>query len=333
MLQLIQAYKDYQLTKGQVRALQPTDLCIQQGEIFGLIGHSGAGKSTLLRLLNLLEKPSGGQLLWQGQEVTQLQGSALSGYRQQFGMIFQHFNLLSSQKVWQNIALPLALAGNLDAKARQARVEQLLARVGLTEQADKYPSQLSGGQKQRVGIARALACQPPVLLCDEATSALDPQTTSQILNLLSELNQELGLTIVLITHEMDVIRQVCDRVAVMDQGRIVEQGKVEQVFLRPQHPTSQGFVAQALPEERCALEQQVSGLRIRLSYLGEQSYAPLLSQITKATEVDFSILAGRIDRLRHQPYGQLTLALQGKDEHVAQCVAQLSQAGLEVDLL
>ena len=196
--------------------MQPTRLNIQAGQIFGLIGHSGAGKSTLLRLINRLEEPSGGRILVEGEDVTALDAEGLRRFRQRVGMIFQHFNLLSSKTVADNIAMPLRLAGGFSRAEVDARVSELLARVGLSDHARKYPAQLSGGQKQRVGIARALACRPSILLCDEATSALDPQTTASVLQLLAEINRELKLTIVLITHEMDVIRRVCDQVAVMD---------------------------------------------------------------------------------------------------------------------
>ena len=221
-----------------------------------------------------------------------------------------------------------------DSTALDARVAQLLARVGLSEHAHKYPAQLSGGQKQRVGIARALATEPKILLCDEATSALDPQTTAQVLQLLAEINRELKLTIVLITHEMDVIRRVCDRVAVMDGGAIVEQGAVADVFLHPQHPTTRRFVLEA--EHVDEGEQRddfahVPGRILRLTFRGEATYAPLLGQVARDTGVDYSILAGRIDRIRDTPYGQLTLALTGGDLDAA--LARLDAADVHVEVL
>ena len=226
MIEFHHVQKTYRVSGRDVPALQSTDLCIEQGQVFGLIGHSGAGKSTLLRLINRLEEPSGGRILVEGEDVTALDAEGLRRFRQRVGMIFQHFNLLSSKTVADNIAMPLRLAGGFSRAEVDARVSELLARVGLSDHARKYPAQLSGGQKQRVGIARALACRPSILLCDEATSALDPQTTASVLQLLAEINRELKLTIVLITHEMDVIRRVCDQVAVMDGGAIVEQGDV-----------------------------------------------------------------------------------------------------------
>ncbi len=238
MIEFHDVHKTYRVAGREIPALQPTRLNIQAGQIFGLIGHSGAGKSTLLRLINRLEEPSGGRILVEGEDVTALDAEGLRRFRQRVGMIFQHFNLLSSKTVADNIAMPLRLAGGFSRAEVDARVSELLARVGLSDHARKYPAQLSGGQKQRVGIARALACRPSILLCDEATSALDPQTTASVLQLLAEINRELKLTIVLITHEMDVIRRVCDQVAVMDGGAIVEQGDVADVFLHPQHPTT-----------------------------------------------------------------------------------------------
>jgi len=236
-----QVHKAYRVSGRDIPALQPCDLHIERGEVFGIIGHSGAGKSTLLRLINRLEEPSGGRIDIDGVDVTALGADGLRQFRQQVGMIFQHFNLLSSKTVAANVGMPLKLAG-VPAKEIEQRVAALLERVGLKDHASKYPAQLSGGQKQRVGIARALATRPKILLCDEATSALDPQTTASVLQLLAEINRELGLTIVLITHEMDVIRRVCDRVAVMDAGVIVEQGSVADVFLHPQHATTKRFV-------------------------------------------------------------------------------------------
>ncbi len=231
MIEFHNVHKTYRVAGKDIPALHSTNLRVEAGQVFGLIGHSGAGKSTLLRLINRLEEPTGGKIVVDGEEITALDANGLRRFRQQVGMIFQHFN-----------PLPLTLAGELSRREIDQRVAELLQRVGLADHAKKYPSQLSGGQKQRVGIARALATKPKILLCDEATSALDPQTTASVLQLLAEINRELKLTIVLITHEMDVIRRVCDVVGVMDAGVIVEQGPVAQVFLHPEHPTTRRFV-------------------------------------------------------------------------------------------
>jgi D-methionine transport system ATP-binding protein len=333
VIELHQVHKAYQVNGRDIPALHPCDLHIGRGEVFGLIGHSGAGKSTLLRLLNRLEQPSGGRIVIDGEDVTALDSQGLRRFRQRLGMIFQHFNLLSSKTVAENVGMPLQLAGELSRRAIAQRVDELLQRVGLAEQAHKYPAQLSGGQKQRVGIARALATAPKILLCDEATSALDPQTTGQVLQLLAELNRELGLTIVLITHEMDVIRRVCDRVAVMDAGRIVEQGAVAQVFLHPQHPTTQRFVQEDEAVDADAQHADfahVPGRILRLTFQGEATYAPLLGQVARRSGVDYSILAGRIDRIKDVPYGQLTLALTGGDIDAALACFQAADVHLEV---
>src|SRR6185437_8191026 len=255
---------------------------------FGIIGHSGAGKSTLIRLINLLERPSGGRILIGDTEMTALDEPALRAQRRRIGMIFQHFNLLASQTVADNVAFPLRLAGERDAAKIDARVGELL---------------------ERVGIARALANRPEILLCDEATSALDPQTTASVLDLLAAINRELKLTIVLITHEMDVVRRICDRVAVLDAGRIVESGTVADVFLHPRHATTRRFVNEALPEEAAsalAPLAQVGGRVLRLTFRGATTLSPVLSRVMRESGVDFNLLAGRIDRIKELPYGQLT---------------------------
>ena len=334
MIEFHDVHKTYRVAGREIPALQPTRLNIQAGQIFGLIGHSGAGKSTLLRLINRLEEPSGGRILVEGEDVTALDAEGRRRFRQRVGMIFQHFNLLSSKTVADNIAMPLRLAGGFSRAEVDARVSELLARVGLSDHARKYPAQLSGGQKQRVGIARALACRPSILLCDEATSALDPQTTASVLQLLAEINRELKLTIVLITHEMDVIRRVCDQVAVMDGGAIVEQGDVADVFLHPQHPTTRRFVFEAErvdEDERHDDFAHVPGLILRLTFRGEATYAPLLGTVARQTGVDYSILSGRIDRIKDTPYGQLTLALVGGDLEAA--MSQLNAADVHVEVL
>ncbi len=311
---------------GGHAALSEVSLSVQAGEVFGVIGASGAGKSTLIRLINGLEKPTGGRVVVDGDDVAALGVEGLRALRRRVGMIFQHFNLLSSKTVADNVAFPLRLAGRPAAEVK-ARTAELLARVGLSDHATKYPAQLSGGQKQRVGIARALATGPKVLLCDEATSALDPETTEQILDLVSNLNRELGLTIVLITHEMDVVRRVCDRVAVLEAGRVVEEGPVEDVFLHPASDTARRFVREADGEP--AAGAVLAGRVVRLTFKGEATYKPVLGEVARATGVDYSILGGRIHRLRETPYGQLTLSLTGGDVEAA--IAQFKAEGVRVD--
>lgn len=332
MIRFHDVHKSYRVDGRDIAALQPFGLEIADGEVFGIIGHSGAGKSTLIRLINLLERPSGGRIQIDDVDMTALDEPALRAQRRRIGMIFQHFNLLASQTVAENVAFPLRLAGETDKTALRRRVDELLARVGLSQHANKYPSQLSGGQKQRVGIARALANRPSILLCDEATSALDPQTTASVLELLAEINRELKLTIVLITHEMDVVRRICDRVAVLDAGRIVEQGTVADVFLHPQHPTTRRFVGEALPEEAVGeqtLPTQVAGRILRLSFRGASTWTPVLSRVMRESGIDFNLIAGRIDRIKSLPYGQLTLAMEGAG--VDGALAALRANGIEIE--
>lgn len=324
------ASKSYRVDGTLVPALEPVDLSIQRGEVFGIIGHSGAGKSTMLRLINLLERPTAGQVFVDGNDVTHAQGAELRKLRSGIGMIFQHFNLLASRTVADNVAFPLRLHGGVTDAGIATRVDELLALVGLTAHATKYPAQLSGGQKQRVGIARALASRPSILLCDEATSALDPQTTASVLELLADINRRLGLTIVLITHEMDVIRRVCDRVAVLDAGRMVEMGTVGDVFLHPQHPTTRRFVAEADHREgRGAEFPGVEGRLFRLSFRGESTYSPVLSRVVRDTGVEYNLLSGRVDRIKDEPYGQLTLAMRG--DRLEDALTQIRDAGVDIE--
>ncbi|MDY6797449.1 MAG: methionine ABC transporter ATP-binding protein [Pseudomonadota bacterium] len=333
MIEFDQVQKSYQVADREVPALHPTSLTVETGEVFGIVGHSGAGKSTLVRLINQLEPPTDGRILIDGETVSDYSPAELRAFRRRVGMIFQHFNLLSSKTVADNIAFPMKLAKIYSRAEIRCRVDELLKRVGLEAHANKYPSQLSGGQKQRVGIARALACRPTILLCDEATSALDPQTTQSVLRLLADINRELGLTIVLITHEMDVVRRVCDRVAVMDAGRVVEMGPVTDVFLHPKHPTTRDFVFESESIDRDELQQdlqQAEGRILRLTFRGESTYKPLLGSVARESGVDFSILSGRIDHIKDTPYGQLTLSLVGGDLGVAMQALEAADVHVEV---
>ena len=279
MISIKNVKKIFSTKQGNVTAVSDVDLEINEGEIFGVIGYSGAGKSTLIRMLNGLEIPTGGTVTVADKQISHIKGADLRNARQEISMIFQHFNLLWSRTVRENIAFPLEIAG-IPKRKRQQRVDELIRLVGLEGREDSYPSQLSGGQKQRVGIARALANKPKVLLCDEATSALDPETTDSILDLLVDINKNLGLTIVLITHEMHVIRKICHRVAVMEDGKVVEQGSVLEVFKDPQQPITKRFVQQVTePEEtretiQHLLKEIKSGKVIQLSFIGEGTEQP-----------------------------------------------------------
>lgn len=333
MISLRNISKSYAATARDVRALVDIDLDIVKGEVFGIIGESGAGKSTLVRLINLLESPSSGEIHVDGRATAGARGDQLRALRRDIGMVFQHFNLLNAKTVAQNIAFPLELAGQLGRPQIKERVVELLGRVGLLDHAQKYPHQLSGGQKQRVGIARALASKPKILLCDEATSALDPQTTQSVLRLLAEINRELGLTIILITHEMDVVRQICDRVAVLDGGRVVETGAVEDVFLHPRHPATLRLVRESEGDEA---ENgfdlaQAPGPVYRFTFLGEEAQRPILGATAREFGVDYSILTGRIGHIRNLPFAQLTVALVGGSAFGA--VNRLQAAGVVAERL
>lgn len=307
---------------------------MEKGEIFGVIGRSGAGKSTLLRSINLLERPSKGKVIVGGDQLTTMREKQLQAKRRTIGMIFQHFNLLSTATVRDNIAFPLKIA-KLTAKAQKERVDELLQLVGLTAHEHKYPSQLSGGQKQRVGIARALANKPDVLLCDEATSALDPQTTDSILSLLKEINQKMGITILLITHEMAVIRAICDRVAVMERGQIVESGTVLDVFLNPQNEITKEFVSEvsdSLGKDKFG-SFEAQGRVVRIHFRGEQTYEPVLYDTVRGTDATFAILQGTVSRMKDVPYGQLIVDLRGNKDDVDRIITELGKRGLAVSEL
>lgn len=328
MIRLEGVTRQFRSAAGARTALDNVDLTVAAGEVFGVVGRSGAGKSTLVRTINLLERPDAGRVFVADQELTGLKPAALRAARRRIGMIFQHFNLLHSRTIRDNTALPLVLEGRSRAEIAR-RVDDLMERLGLTEHARKYPAQLSGGQKQRVGIARALTSEPSILLCDEATSALDPETTEDILALLDSLNRELGLTLVLITHEMEVVRRVCDRVAVMQDGRIVETGATADVFLNPQTAATRSLLAEG--ESHTAAPRPTSGTVARLVFRGQGTFDPVLSRISRETGVDHAILAGRIGRFRDQPYGQLEIAFQG--EHTDMAISRLRAEGVEVEVL
>lgn len=337
MIQLQGLSKDYRVGSKQVTALQGIDLTINKGEIFGIIGHSGAGKSTLIRCINLLERPTTGKVMVDGVDLTALDKRMLQKKRHGIGMIFQHFNLLSSATVAENIAFPLRLTKTSQSKVNQ-KVNELLSLVGLEEHRDKYPAQLSGGQKQRVGVARALANDPDILLSDEATSALDPQTTNSILALLLDINRKLGITIVLITHEMHVIRSICDRVAVIDGGQIVESGVVADVFLHPKHPTTREFVQQVADsvdlQEAVEHEKAVNNRTIvRITFLGDQTYQPILFKTMQSSDTSFNILQGTISRMKDTPYGQLVVELEGSQQKINATIEELRIRGLDVEVI
>lgn len=317
MIELKHIGKVYHAKGGDLEALKDINLSIEEGEIYGIIGLSGAGKSTLVRCINMLEQPTSGEVIVDGRDMTKLSKMELRKARQEIGMIFQHFNLLSSRTVYDNIAFPLEIQGKSRDEIRK-KVEPLLDLVGLTDRRDHYPSQLSGGQKQRVGIARALATGPRVLLSDEATSALDPDTTRQVLALLQDINRDLGLTILLITHEMGVVRDICSHVAVIEAGRIVEAGETYTVFSRPAHTTTrsflQGVTGVAVPQFVAGqLRDAPQGIKaeavVQVTFTGRHATDPMLARLTAERGVSVNILAGAIEEIGDQPFGSLIVGL------------------------
>ena len=321
-------------------ALADIDLNIRHGEIFGIIGRSGAGKSSLIRTINRLEQPSGGRVLIDQVDIAEYDEDKLVALRRRIGMIFQHFNLMSAKTVWQNVELPLKVAGVPKAERRR-KVEALLELVGLQEKHHVYPAQLSGGQKQRVGIARALVHDPAILLCDEATSALDPETTESILGLLRDINRRLGLTIVLITHEMAVIRDICQRVVVLERGRIVEQGEVWQVFGDPQHEVSKTLLAPLQPALPSSLLERLlptapdagAALVLRLRISGRDREAPDLSALFSALGGKVSLLQGGIEPIQDRALGQLVISVAGSPHPRELIIERARQWAAQVEVL
>lgn len=313
-------YPSPQKGVAPIAAIDGVDLDIEAGDVFGIIGYSGAGKSTLVRLINALEPATSGSIVVDGTEVTTLSERGLRDLRLGIGMIFQQFNLFNSKSVRKNIAYPLEVAGRPRAEIR-TRVEELLKFVGLADKADNYPDQLSGGQKQRVGIARALATSPRILLADEATSALDPETTQEVLALLKQVNRDLGVTIVVITHEMEVIQSLATKVAVMERGKVIEQGDVFEVFSDPQHAASKRFVSTVIkgvpsPTELAVLKERHVGRIVTLSFRdGDASQAGVFLTLAQAG-VDFELVYGGINDIQGRAFGHLTLALRGDDQTI-----------------
>lgn len=301
---------------GTVHALEDVSLRVEPGSITGIIGRSGAGKSTLLRMVNGLERPTSGRVLVGAHDVGTARGRALRDIRRDVGMIFQHFNLLASRTVAGNIAMPLEIAGVAKSEIT-ARVAELVERVGLSQQANRYPAELSGGQKQRVGIARALATKPKVLLSDEATSALDPETTQTVLSLLKDINRDLGLTVLLITHEMAVVRDIASHVAVIDGGRIVEHGPTHDVFIAPKHATTRSFLSgvtgvklPAFVKSRLQDTPSESGEEvIRVTFFGQHATDPMLAKLTGELGIEVNILAGAVEEIGSHPFGNLLVSL------------------------
>ncbi|AGT31827.1 methionine ABC transporter ATP-binding protein [Geobacillus genomosp. 3] len=332
MIEIKNVTKIYSMKRKQVVAVDNVSLTIRDGEIFGIIGYSGAGKSTLLRCLNALERPTSGRVLIDGTDITALDSRELRQARQKIGMIFQHFSLVSSKTVFENVAFALKAAKKPKAEIEK-RVNELLDMVGLADKRDAYPAQLSGGQKQRVGIARALANNPTVLLCDEATSALDPSTTKSILELLKKINRELGITIVLITHEMEVVKHICDRVAVMQNGNVIELGTVYDLFTNPKEELTKSFIHSVLhvdlPEH---LWKKHTGTIVKIQFQGESATETIVSDMLQQCKVKGNILHAKIEYIQDKPLGIFVMELIGEADEIKRAMDYIAKRtnGLEV---
>jgi len=322
----------FQTKDASFKAVDTINLHIQEGEIFGIVGTSGAGKSTLIRTINLLQKPTSGKIWIAGEDITEYTGLKLRTIRHTIGMIFQHFNLIHTKTVFDNVAFPMVIAG-ASKEAIAQRVPALLELVGLSDKMHVYPSTLSGGQKQRVGIARALANSPRILLCDEPTSALDLETTNAILDLLKEINKKLGITTILITHEMDVIKKICNKVAVMDKGIVVETGSVYDVFSLPKHLFTQKLVAHTLNLELPSrILQDVQGRLIKVVYNGDRAEEPILSDAIRTFGVDINVLHGKIEYIDEKPLGVLLLNINASSAQIEQIISYLKERTASVEV-
>ena len=334
MIDIQNLSKDFISGKNKLNAVNNVNLHVNKGEIFGIIGLSGAGKSTLIRCINRLEEPTSGKIFINNVDITSLDKESLRLMRKGIGMIFQHFNLLSQKTVYDNIAFPLQLEGHSKSQIDQ-RVNELLEYVELTDKKTSYPSQLSGGQKQRVAIARAIATNPKLLLSDEGTSALDPKTTKSILSLLNKIRHELGITIVMITHQMEVVKEVCDRVAIMENGQVVETNTVENIFRDPKTKTANSFInsMQTSIEDEIINPNDFKGTLIRLSYLGDSANQPIVSKVIKNFNIDVNILSGNINKLQESNVGHLILELIGEDEEINRVISYLDSEAIHVEVI
>lgn len=340
MITLEKVTKTFLNNKLPFEAVKETSLTIEKGEIYGIVGYSGAGKSTLLRLLNGLERPSSGKIVIDNSELTPLSKKELRKERQSIGMIFQHFNLLWSRTVLENVCFPLEIAGIKKAD-RIERARELIDLVGLSDKAEAYPAQLSGGEKQRVGIARALANNPKVLLCDEATSALDPQTTDEVLDLLAKINEELNVTIVLITHEMEVVRKICDRVAVMNKGEIVEEGSVLHVFRVPKQEITKRFIKQDRETDNKETRQALTELKqaypegqiVQIFFQGNNVGSPIITRVSRECDCDINIIQGSIQSTHNTPMGTLIVQVLGDQDKQDKALALFKTYPVEVEVI
>lgn len=341
MIRLEHVTKTFQTKDGAVHAVKDVSLHIKEGQIYGIIGFSGAGKSTLVRCINLLERPEDGKVIFDGKNLLELSSQELRQERQKMSMIFQHFNLMRAKTVYENIALPLRMM-KVDKKEIDKKVIELLELVDLVERKDSYPSQLSGGQKQRVAIARALASDPKVLLCDEATSALDPQTTQSILKLIKKVNKEMNITVVMITHEMLVVKEVCDRVAVMENGRVVEKNDIIPIFVDPIEEITQNFInttnnsnkiKELIAENHILTRLDSNQQLVRLKYSSTNTKEALISQMSRLYDIDCSIVFGNIEVIKDAPLGTLVTIFTGDEENIKKALRFCKENGVHVEVM
>lgn len=327
---------------GNFKALDDINLTINDGEIYGIVGQSGAGKSTLIRCINMLESPTSGNVVINGKDLTKLSKSQLREERKKIGMIFQHFNLLSNRTVAENISFPLELS-NVPKSERTKRINEILELVGLTDYKNKYPSQLSGGQKQRVGIARAIVSNPSVLLSDEATSALDPETVKSILQLLKDINKKMGITIIMITHQMEVVKEIAERIAVIEKGQIIEEGQVVDLFTNPKTETLKKFVGSVMSSD---VPEQLSHMNMtkekqndsdqtimRLKFRGDVANEPIIANLIKEYNLDVSILYGSIDYIQNVSFGQLIIMLDGSENDMNSALGHLKSLPITSEVI
>ncbi|EHS8009112.1 methionine import ATP-binding protein MetN 1 [Enterococcus faecalis EnGen0340] len=341
MIELKNISVTFQQKKQEIQAVQDVSLTIDKGDIYGIVGYSGAGKSTLVRVINLLQRPTAGTVIINKENILTFSKKELRQQRKKIGMIFQHFNLMKERTIFSNIDFSLKYSG-LSKNERRQKISHLLELVGLSEKRDAYPSQLSGGQKQRVAIARALANDPEILLCDEATSALDPKTTGQILALLKKLNQELNLTIVLITHEMQVVKEICNKVAVMENGCVVESNDIVSIFSQPQQPLTKDFIRTAthidqalttILEHPKLADLDKNQELIEFSYVGDQTNEPLIAQLYSQYQVYTNILYGNVEIVQNVPIGHLIVVLSGDEAQRQQALTYLAKQGVRTNVL
>lgn len=331
MIKIENLSKEYKTKERIIKGVDHVSLTVDKGEIFGVVGYSGAGKSSLIRCLNLLEQPTSGKIIIDGMNLTELRGNDLRKARLKIGMIFQHFHLITQKTVYENIAFALR-AANTPAKQISGRVTELLEMVGLADKRNVYPAQLSGGQKQRVGIARALANNPSVLLCDEATSALDPNTTLAILKLLKKINRELNITIVLITHEMNVVKEICDRMAIMQDGKVVEEGSVYNIFSEPQTELTKEFISSVVSfDVPPAILNKCTGRLIKVMFKGDVAGDGIISDMVQKYNIRGNFLHGSIEYIQETPLGIFLMELQGDEAEVDKALAYISSRASQVE--